>query len=47
VPHAGSAMISPGIGRTQSTSASIRDLGVKYCPAPLLVSWAFRSSRPS
>lgn len=44
---AGSQMVSPGLGRTTSTMALISGRGVKYCPAPDLVSWAFFSSKPS
>jgi hypothetical protein len=36
-----------GLGAMQSTIAWISARGVKYWPAPLLVSWAFFSSRPS
>jgi hypothetical protein len=42
VPQAGSAIISPGAGRITETIASMIDLGVKYCPAPDLVSSAPR-----
>jgi hypothetical protein len=45
VPRAGSTTLSPGSGRTQSTMASMSDRGVKYCPAPDLMSSApFASS---
>jgi len=47
VPAAGSMMAVPGWGRMTSTMASIRTRGVKYWPAPDLVSCAFFSSRPS
>ena len=47
VPAAGSMMVVPGWARVTSTMASIRTRGVKYWPAPDLVSWAFLSSRPS
>ena len=47
VPQAGSAMVLLGSGRTHSTIARIRARGVKYCPAPDLVSSALRSSKPS
>ena len=47
VPQAGSQMVSPGLGAMQSTMAWISGRGVKYWPAPLLVSCAFFSSRPS
>jgi hypothetical protein len=41
VPQAGSQMVSPGLGAMQSTMAWISGRGVKYWPAPLLVSCAF------
>ena len=47
VPAAGSWTSSPGCGFITSTIASISGRGVKYWPAPLLVSLAFFSSRPS
>ena len=37
----------PSAGRITSTMAWISGRGVKYWPAPDLVSWAFFSSRPS
>ena len=39
-------MRSPGCGAMQSTMAWMSARGVKYWPAPLLVSCAFFSSRP-
>ena len=39
-------MVLPGSGRTHSTIAWISARGVKYCPAPDLVSSAFFSSKP-
>jgi hypothetical protein len=47
VPAAGSWMVSPGWGLMQAMMVSISGRGVKYWPAPLLVSLAFFSSRPS
>jgi hypothetical protein len=47
VPQAGSQIVSPGWGEMASTIAWMSGRGVKYWPAPLLVSWAFFSSSPS
>ena len=47
MPQAGSQIVSPGRGRITSTIAWISGRGVKYWPAPPLVSWAFFSSSPS
>ncbi|MDN5870328.1 MAG: hypothetical protein L0H73_06360 [Nitrococcus sp.] len=43
MPQAGSAMVLSGSGRTHWTIARISARGVKYCPAPDLVSSALRS----
>ena len=47
MPHAGSQMVWPGAGCITSTMAWISGRGVKYWPAPDLMSWAFFSSSPS
>ncbi len=47
MPQAGSQIVSPASGRITSTIAWISGRGVKYWPAPDLVSAAFFSSRPS
>ena len=41
VPAAGSWIVSPGWGLIQRTMLLIKGRGVKYCPAPDLVSLAF------
>ena len=45
--YEGSQIVLSGSGPITSTMALISGRGVKYCPAPDLVSWAFFSSRPS
>ena len=47
MPHAGSQMRRSGDGCITSTIAAISALGLKYWPAPDLVSAAFFSSKPS
>ena len=47
LPQQGSATDFPGSGRTQATIALMSGRGVKYCPAPLLISSAFFCKRPS
>ncbi len=47
VPHAGSQIRMSGPGCITSTMAEINARGVKYWPAPDLVSAAFFSSSPS
>ncbi|CAN5477954.1 hypothetical protein BH09MYX1_BH09MYX1_37550 [soil metagenome] len=47
MPTAGSCTSSPGCGFVSATIASMSGRGVKYCPAPLFVSSAFFSSKPS
>ncbi len=47
MPQAGSQTAWPGSGRITATMAPMSGRGVKYWPAPVLVSWAFFSSRPS
>ena len=46
MPQAGSATISPGWGRMQSTMASMSARGVKYCPAPPFVSCGVALEQP-
>ena len=47
MPHAGSQMVIPGSGRITSTIALMSGRGVKYWPAPPLMSSAFFCSSPS